>query len=179
MLDTNSRSIFTVCNNLSSGHYSNNRGIPKIFLADVMWCGNLWFAMGFMYCYIIYYFIGDTKYQFVVIAILAFYIIINSYPKQFNNIINTLIYGVPVFFIGNYIAWKKENEGLVLKPQILVIGVLAGLLLNFVNIIDGRIASLIHRIGCVIYATCAFLWAIFPPPQNFVKKIGCIKRLNL
>ncbi len=163
MLDTNSRSIFTVCNNLSSGHYSNNRGIPKIFLADVMWCGNLWFAMGFMYCYIIYYFIGDTKYQFVVIAILAFYIIINSYPKQFNNIINTLIYGVPVFFIGNYIAWKKENEGLVLKPQILVIGVLAGLLLNFVNIIDGRIASLIHRIGCVIYATCAFLWAIFPP----------------
>ncbi len=50
-----------------------------------------------------------------------------------------------------------------MKPEILIIGVLIGLLLNFSNIIDGVIASLIHKVGCVVYATCAFLWAVFAP----------------
>ena len=144
---------------------------PRLIIANVAFAGNMWFAVALVYCYLIYSLVGKMKYRHILVSLLVFYVIVPVSIGIYRPIFSTITYGIPLFFLGNYIAEKKKYNTFYTNNMIVLgVGVL-GLLLSFSDVIDEVGLYSVHMIGSVVYAVSCFLWAILAPNVNTDSKI--------
>ena len=140
-------------------------GLPDILIGNVNRCGNLWFAVALVYCYILYYFLGDTNIKYMLILLVIVETLYSTYcPYVYRPIWATAFYGVPLFFLGNYLAQKKLGGG---YNKLFICGIIFGVLLSFSNLADGLVPARLNMLGTVIYAFSVFMWAIFVPEISY------------
>lgn len=145
--------------------------LPRLIIANVAFCSNMWFAVALVYCYLIYSLIGEMKYRYILLGLLVFYVINPASMGIYRNIFSTITYGIPLFFLGNYIAQKRKDNNFSPGNNIIWISLLVGLILNFSDVIDADKFYSVNMLGGVVYALACFLWAVYAPSINVENKI--------